>query len=921
VTKKTSEANTALRGLNWTTLHRLAWVGRVRPDERADVLGALLTLLGFMAGHAVLETARDALFLASLPARRLPWVYFAIALLALAIGHREPRVVRRMSARNELGRWLLAAAAVTAVFWIVVGSGRTWILYALYVWSGVIASLVVVRFWTLLASRFTVTQAKRVFPVIASGSVAGAILGSALARIVAEMLPPRHLVLVAAGAFLVASAAPALLQVQDAEPRRRTQWGELGDVGREIVSRPYLLRLTVMVLLATVTFTLVDFVFKSSSDRLIPPEELGEFFASAYLAFNIASLLVQVLVVPWLLRQFGLVSAVVFVPAILLASSLGFVAAGGLAFAVVLKGTDGALRHSLHRTGTELLFVPLSDQLRAQVKGVIDVLGQRGGQALASIVILMLLSTPAGERTFAVLACLTSAAWLLVAFGMREHYLDLFRQTLQPESRSSRTPFPSLDVASVETLLATLNSPDDRRVIAALDLLESQGRGAVVPPPILYHPSSRVVTRSLDLFSATRSEAAESIVPRLVAHPDAEVRAAALRALSVLGPDRTAFEQALSDTDPRVAATARASLVACAWDGSGEHEMRLLEEVPRASPEVKLSVAAALCARASARLEPLVLDLIEDEDPAVAGMAIRAAAALGTPAMVDALIRCLGRRAVRTEARSALTGYGPLALARLSEALASETLGSVIRSQLPAAIASIGTPQVPAILLRRLGVENDGLVRFKILRAMGRWRREQPSFPLDRFQLGEALTTAVSTGFQFMAWRHALVGEAQRDPQLKTELHDVLVALLRDKQDHALERAFRLLNLQAGGEEFQRVYLSLHSPLPQSRAGSRELLEHMVVPPVRGPLLTLVDDLHGESRPEPPRSELMPGHYQDVLAGIIVCGIESASSLAAAHAAELRMAGLGDVIRETAPVSEEHAQTLAGAIAAMEGVA
>ena len=68
-----------MRRLGRLTVQLLSLLGRVRPDERSDVLAAFLTLLAFMAGHALLETARDALFLASLPARRLPWVYLAAA--------------------------------------------------------------------------------------------------------------------------------------------------------------------------------------------------------------------------------------------------------------------------------------------------------------------------------------------------------------------------------------------------------------------------------------------------------------------------------------------------------------------------------------------------------------------------------------------------------------------------------------------------------------------------------------------------------------------------------------------------------------------------------------------------------------------------------------------------------------------------
>ncbi|MBT8489063.1 MAG: HEAT repeat domain-containing protein [Gemmatimonadetes bacterium] len=898
-----------LRRFNRITLRLFALLGRIRPDERRDVVGAFLTLFAFMVGHALLETARDALFLASLSARRLPWVYLAIAVVALGVGHREPRVVRRLSARNELSRWLVAAGVITAGFWLFIGDD-VWALYSLYVWSGIIVSLVVVRFWTILAARFTVTQAKRVFPVIATGSVVGAIVGSALARGATALVEPRHLVLGAAIAFLAASTAPTLLDVQETHGRPRGQWSDLGEVVRAIQTRPYLLRIATMVLLATVTFTLVDFVFKSVADELVPAAELGSFFASTYLAINLLSLAVQLIAVGWLLGQFGLTTAIIFVPAILLVSSLGFAVVGGLTAGVVLKTADGGLRHSLYRTGAELLFVPLSDRLRAQVKGIIDVLGQRGGQALASVVILMMLSTPATTPAFAALACVTAAAWLVVATSLKEHYLDLFRETLHPETERGSGGFPALDVASIDALLATLSSPDDRRVIAALDLLDGQGQSSSIPPSILYHPSPAVVARATELFIGSGRDETVVLIRRLVRHVDPTVRATALRALSVLAPERVAFEEAFRDGDPAVVATARAAFVACGWDQDRAVEEELLGSTRSAAVDVRRAVAAALRVRPSTDLEPLLLDLLEDPDASVAREAAAAAGQLRAPGLVTPLIHCLGRRSVREEARFALTRFGPLAVTRLSEALESRTISPAVRSQLPGALALSGSSQAPQVLLRHLEDETDGLIRFKVLRALGRWRREQPAYPMDGVMVQDAIQYAVSTAFELMEWRHTLEAGARAVPARKTEVHDVLVALLRDKQDHALERAFRLLNLQSGSDEYQRVYRGLHSPLPRSRAGSRELLVHMVVPPLREPLATLLDDLHGEHDAHWRDPESTDLAYASALRALIGCGTESASSLAATHAVELRVEAVKDALEATTPLSDDHDRVL-----------
>jgi HEAT repeat protein len=551
------------------------------------------------------------------------------------------------------------------------------------------------------------------------------------------------------------------------------------------------------------------------------------------------------------------------------------------------------------------------------VKGVIDVLGQRGGQALAAIVILMLLSTTQNLAVFAALACLTTVGWLVVAVSLREPYLDLFRQTLHSGSEPRGSGFPALDMASLETLMATLNTSDDRRVVAALDLLETQGKVAVVPAPLLYHPSTQVVVRSLDLFTAGGRDDALPMVDRLLLHGNAEVRAASLRALSALDPRRAAFEEALGDPDRGVQVTAQMALVACGWSEERDLARDLREAVTHEDAQVQMAAARALRVRPSARLEGVLLDLLAAENRAVLVEAIHAARALRTPALVEPLIALLRRRAVRDEVRGALAIFGPLALERLGTALESREVPHGIRRHVPGAIALVGSVRAPEILLRHLEHEPDGMIRFKVLRALGRWRREQPSFPLDVGMLQAALGYAVSTGFRLMEWRHALTHAARDDGTLRTELHDVLVALLRDKQDNALERIFRLLNLQSGSEEFQRVYRGLHSPQAASRAGSRELLHHMVLPPIRGPLMTLVDDLHGESDEEPDlpaRREELRAAYARILAEIASCGMESASSLAAAHAVELSLVELTDPLKAVEPVSVEHRLALSAAV-------
>ena len=63
----------------------------VRPDERRDTGLAALTLFGVMTAHALLETARDALVLASVPVQQLPKVYLAMAMTEQGILRLKPQ--------------------------------------------------------------------------------------------------------------------------------------------------------------------------------------------------------------------------------------------------------------------------------------------------------------------------------------------------------------------------------------------------------------------------------------------------------------------------------------------------------------------------------------------------------------------------------------------------------------------------------------------------------------------------------------------------------------------------------------------------------------------------------------------------------------------------------------------------------------
>ena len=255
----------------------------VRPEERRGVVLAFVTLLGILASYALLETARDALFLARLSPQELPWIYIVMA--GVAVGLAElPGRGRGLPRPLRLSATLAFGAVVTLGFFFLRPAGAPWLLRAFYVWVGAIATLAGVQFWVLLGDVYTITQAKRLYRAIGTGSLAGAALGAGLARVAASAFrrPGSH----RPGSGADGGDRGARVRPRTTGPReaRRARPGPLAP-GRHpgfFQREPYVTRLAGLVLVSSVAVTIADFVFKSEVARQVAPEDLARFFATFY---------------------------------------------------------------------------------------------------------------------------------------------------------------------------------------------------------------------------------------------------------------------------------------------------------------------------------------------------------------------------------------------------------------------------------------------------------------------------------------------------------------------------------------------------------------------------------------------------------------------------------------------------------------
>lgn len=874
------------------------WPAGVRAHEKRVATGAFLLLFGIFAAYTVLETARDALFLARLPPSQLPWVYLLMAVVAIVLAQFPSRGFSRLSGAASLTLLLNFLGLVTLSFWIFGSWKSPWPLRALYVWTGTVGTLAGLQFWLVLGEIYTITEAKRVYRIIGTGSLVGAVAGASVAGLISSRFGAPHLLL-AASALLIATGSSSTFllrgaKVQSAAPAGEPPTWSLRHAQALFEREPYLTRLAGFVLVSTIVVTLGDYVFKAAVARTLGPSDLGTFFAAFYMLLNALALGVQWLLIGWVMRTLGVHRSLVVLPVLLFLGAGGVVLGGGLVAALVLKGADGALRPSLHRTGTELLFLPLPDALRARVKPVIDVVGQRGGQAIASVFILAEATMHRNDRVLAGAAAILCVVWIASTADLQPHYVELFRRALREGRLQSRGELPELDLASLESLFGALNSRDDAEVVAALDLLAEEGRVGLIPALILYHPSGTVVLRALELFETSGRTDFVQIADRLLNESGPEVRAAALRARSAVRPQEAVLRAALADPSPVVQATAAVGLVAGGWPAEDAHAAlgRLLADT---SGVPRRALAAAIERQPAPVFEPTLLALSYESDPAVLVATAQAFGKLRNESALPALLAMLRSEATRSAARRAFVELGADGLRFLREALADSSLPQDLRRHIPRTISRFPPVEAAAVLLDRLLAEDDGMVRFKILRGLGHVATHNPAVPLDPAILRTATERTLEAAFRLIRWRQVCEDGARADPRRVTPGHSLLVALFRDKEAHASERIFRLLGLQHRSEDFADIHRGLRNMNAKVRASSRELIENLVRPPLRDAVLALADGRLPSGNPSPAPAAL---GYEDLLASLLEQPGETLRCLAAHHVGELRLRALRGRIEE-----------------------
>jgi AAA family ATP:ADP antiporter len=425
---------------------------RERADRRAAT-AALLAAALMIAQQVGVKATRDALFLSSFDAEDLPRVVIASAVLAMVTVLMASRAFARFGPARAVPLVFAASAAMFVLEWVLAVAAPKPTAVILYLHTSVFGALVVSGFWSVVNERFDPHSAKRAVSRIGLGATFGGVAGGVLAERMGAWSEAHHMLIVLAA--MNALAALGVREMGGHEAPRAASADTTANALAVLRKQPYLRGLAWIVVLTAMSAGLIDYAFKAEAAEHFDQgsDELLSFFAIFHTVAAVASLLMQLGLAKPSLSRLGVAGTVALLPAIVLLTASSAVALFRLLTVSIARGAELVVANSVFRSGYELLYTPVTTDEKRPTKALIDVAGNRIGDALASGIVLIVLAVlPSQALLFVIaLAAVIAAGSLFVTRRLHRGYVRELEDSLR-EGTPGAGNLSQLQAATLQTL-------------------------------------------------------------------------------------------------------------------------------------------------------------------------------------------------------------------------------------------------------------------------------------------------------------------------------------------------------------------------------------------------------------------------------------------------------------------------------------
>ena len=679
------------------------------------------------AGIAFFFTSSFAQFLERFKITELPWVMILSAFLLWLTGWLYTVLEHRFGLK-KFNFWAIVIMALTMLLlWIFDSrSGQGWFLYLMLAWYNVLYLINNLQFWGVAALIFDLRQSKRLFAVISAGDIPAKFIGYSLALVVVPYTGTENLLLIGAG-FMVASI-PFFNRVftsghLDTHDHAEEKGGskhvskhqpQFKTLIKNLFDNSYVRRIAFISLLTATCVILINYGFYGEVKKANKKDvDLATFIAFFYASIRIIALIMKTIISGRLTASVGIKQALFITP-------LGMILLMGAIVAVNWTLPEGkaifylfgvasmlvdVLRTSFNSPVLLTLMQPLPthERLRAHniVKGIMDPFAN----LLPGIFLLALyyLHVHVDLMFLSYLLIILGGLWIIGVMMVNRQYLKILIRTIGSRY-FSREEFDLNDADVVQRLTDKMMTGTDAEVISILRMLSSRIDSIAehLIARLLQHNSDQIKKETLRLISLRNiTPLRKNVADMLRLDISDEVRDQAVMTYCKMADSQSDIMPWLDHSHKELRRAAVAGMLAntdTVIRRRGETALHSL--LTSKETEDKLAAVTILNELKDKYDHHAHAHLIDDEDPAIRTLAMKAVGRACLPETAAALMNHVLRH--EKQVLGSLFEAGPIALPKIRHQIIDHDTPELLRHKLIVLCGKIGGDNARHILIELL---------------------------------------------------------------------------------------------------------------------------------------------------------------------------------------------------------------------------
>jgi len=489
----------------------------VRPEEAntAILMFFYFFLVTFPA--YIIKPVRVSLYLEWLSSERLPYAYLLTAVLIGFVVSLNSKLLHIMKRQLFISLCLIFFIMNLILFWILFEYQWPWLSMLYWFWSDIFIATSVTQFWIIVNDIYNPRQAKRLIGFFVTGGLLGGIGGSFLASRLAKVMGTTDLLLVCpfllALCLIVVNLVYKFHQPEEKEKIKEPKKEKKPKIGygksfQLLITDRYLLLLAGIMASAIVVATLIDFQFNYVIEHAYQEmDSRTSFLGTFFTVLNIFSSILHVVATNRILRNFGMLIALLIAPFFLIVCC-GAVFLVPMTYmiywAVVVKGGDKSLTHSLRQSVRELLYIPISPDVKYKAKVFIDMFINKFAKGLGALLIILFFSVLHFEiKLISLITTIFILGWMFLIIMINREYVGIVKKKLEIKWQDAdKFIREKMDVDMTKLVFDTIASKKRSSVLYAMNLLDLVKKDKLSPElkEIISHKTDEIRATSMDSF-------------------------------------------------------------------------------------------------------------------------------------------------------------------------------------------------------------------------------------------------------------------------------------------------------------------------------------------------------------------------------------------------------------------------------------